>query len=200
MKTILLSLLLGFALFSLSSCSKSNPTGPSGNMQILPLKVGNTWIMQYTGYDTTGAALGTVYDTATVASDTVVSGVTWYHVSSLVIDGLFANKSDGLWGLGPTAGGSVVLKYPANAGDTWNVQADASTNYTVVLQSDSASVTVPKGTYSCYDYKMIINSEPEIEVYMCPGVGFVAMALYSVTNSGRSYKQAYGELTSLTLK
>ena len=141
-----------------------------------------------------------IYDSVTVTTDTVVSGVTWYHVFSQTIDGFFANKSDGLWGLGSSAGGFVVFKYPANAGDTWNVPMETYTTYQVTLQSNSAPVTVPKGTYTCYDYRMLLNSQPGLEVYLCSGVGFVAMNIYSITNSGRSYKQAYGELTSITLK
>jgi hypothetical protein len=200
MKTIPLSLLLSFVVFTLSSCSKSNPTGASGSQQILPLKLGNTWLMQYTVYDTTGAVEGMIYDTATVVTDTVISGVTWYHISSKVFGGgLTADKSDGLWEY-TSSTPSLFFKYPANVGDTWNAPMNASSTYQITLESDSASVTVPKGTYTCCDYQLLLNSQPAVEAYLCPGVGFVAIDVYSITKSGRSYKQAYGELTSITLK
>lgn len=199
MKTILLSLLLSAAVFSLSSCSKSNPTGPSGSEQMLPLKLGDNWVMQYTFYDTTGAVAGTFNDTVTVAKDTVASNITWYDVSSHVINGYFADESDGLWILS-SSGQFLAFKSPANVGDTWSFQTDASTSYQVTLESNGTSVTVPKGTYTCHDYKVAVNSGGGFEFYMCPGVGIVALDIYSVTESGRSYKYAYGQLLSFTLK
>ncbi len=199
MKTITFSLLLSLTIFMLSSCKKSNPVGPSSSQQILPLKLGNIWLMEYTVYDSTGTVEGMVYDTDTVARDTVISGITWYHVSGKVFDGYFADKSDGLYGLSSPTVEALLFKYPAKVGDTWNAQVDISTTYQVTLQSDNASVTVPKGTYVCYDYQMLLNSQPGFEVYLNPGLGFVAMDVYSITKSGRSYKQAYGELTSVTL-
>jgi len=199
MKLTLYSLLVSLALlFTISSCKKSNPVGPSNSQQILPLKIGDTWLIEYTVYDTTEAIEGTMYDTAMVKTDTVISGVTWHRVSSITIDGVFTDKSDGLWGFGST-GGFVIFRYPANVGDTWNAPMNSSATYEITLESDSASVTVPKGTYVCYDYRMLLNSLPKLEVYLSPGVGFVAMDVYSTTKSGRSYKQAYGELTSLIL-
>lgn len=156
--------------------------------------------MQYTVYDTAGAVEGMIYDTATVARDTVAGNVTWYHIDSKIFGGLLADESGGLYDYSSLTGPSLAFKYPGNVGDTWNALMDVSTTYQATIQSTNASVTVPKGTYVCYDYKLLLNSEPGLEVYMCPGVGFVAMDVYSMTNSGRSYKEAYGELTSVTLK
>ncbi len=144
--------------------------------------------------------MGAIYDTTTIVSDTVISGVTWYPISSRIFGGLIAQESNGLWTYSSSAGSSLVFKYPANVGDSWSSQMDASTTYQVTLESNDASVTVQKGTYSCYDYQMLLNSQPGLEVYLSPGVGFVALDLYSTTSSGRSYKQAHGELTGVTIK
>ncbi|HUI29251.1 MAG TPA: hypothetical protein VLX91_03465 [Candidatus Acidoferrales bacterium] len=157
--------------------------------------------MQYTVYDTTGIVEGMIYDTAKAATDRTISGVTWYRITSKVFGGFIANESDGLWTYDSSSGGSsLVFKYPANVGDNWDAVMNTSIAYQVTVQSVNATINVPKGTYTCYDYKMLLNSQPGLEVYLSPGIGFVAMEVYSFTKSGRSYKQAYGELTSVTLK
>lgn len=204
MKSIKKGLLLSVTLFTLASCNKSNPVNSPGGEQILPLNMGNTWLMQYTVYDTTGATQGTTYDTTSVTMDTVLAGETWYHIATKISSGplFYTNKSDGLWEmtLGSSIAPTLLYKYPANVGDNWSVQMDASTNYQVSLQSTGASVSVPKGNYACYDYRMLDNSQPVEEVYLNPGLGIVAIDIYASTNSGRSYRVAHGELVSVSLK
>lgn len=200
MKKILLTWLLSLSICMLPSCQKSNPVGPTGGQQIIPLKIGNTWLMHYTGYDTTGITRGAIDDTFKITTDTVVAGDTWYSISSTVFSTLYlTNKSDGIWTSGSSTAPCLIFKYPANVGDNWNAQVDPSTTFQISLQSKTISVTVPKGTYTCYEYRLITNSQPYLDLYLSPGVGFVAMDVYSSTNSGRSYKQAHGELTSFTL-
>jgi hypothetical protein len=200
MKTILFSLLVGILICTLPSCKESNPAGPEGGQLIIPLRIGNTWSMRYTVYDSTGSTRGTIDDTFKVVTDTVVAGDTWYTISSTIFSTLyFANRSDGIWTLGTSTEPSLIFKYPANVGETWNAQVDPSTTFQISLQSDTVSVTVPKGTYTCYEYRLLENSRPYLDLYASPGVGFVAMDIYANTDSGRSYKQARGELISFVL-
>jgi hypothetical protein len=164
--------------------------------------MGNSWVMQYTFYDTTGSILETFSDTSRVASDTVIAGVTWYYISSKLSHGVYyTNKSDGLWlmTLGTSTGPTLWYKYPANVGDNWTVQTVARPIIDEgVLQSDT-SMTVPKGTYACYKYRMLDNSQLVEQVYLCPGLGDVEIDLYLTTSSGLSYLQAHGELESASL-
>ena len=204
MKSILITLLLSIALLALSSCKKSNPVStPTTQQQTFPLAIGNTWLTLYTIYDTTGSMMGTISDTARVASDTVVSGETWYFISSQVSKGpiYYANEANGVWEL--TLGSSsptLLYKYPANVGDTWSVQGSGFSFNQGSLHSNNASITVPKGTYACYDYRMLENSQLIEEAYFYAGVGVVQLDSYSSTNSGRSYLRVHGELVSSSLK
>lgn len=202
MKTVLISLLLGAVVLTLSSCKKSNPVNSSSEQQIIPMKMGDSWVMQYAVYDTTGTTLETLADTSRVVSDTVIAGVTWYYVSSKISHGVYyTNKSDGLWlmTLGGSAGSTLLYKYPASVGDNWSVEAAAAPIITEGRLQADTSVTVPKGTYSCYEYDMLDNSQLVEQVDLCPGLGDVQVDLYSSTKSGRSYHELRGELVSASI-
>jgi hypothetical protein len=203
MKSILIFILLNLAVFTLSSCKKSNPVSTPAEEQIYPLAIGDTWVTLSTVYDTTGVVLWTELDTSTVWSDTIVSGKMWYSISSLPSRGpiYYTNESDGFWEMivgisGPT----LLYKFPANAGDTWSVQGNAVSFNKGSLLSNGVSVTVPKGTYDCYEYRMFENSQLVEDAYFYPGVGLVELNVYSNTNSGRPYIQVQGELVSFSLK
>jgi hypothetical protein len=102
---------------------------------------------------------------------------------------------------GPNAMAPTLLyKYPDSVGDSWNTSYYDSTTLQVSVEQTSTSVTVPQGTYACYEYKTLYNSEPQEDDYFYPGVGFIADDYYSYTNSGRMYKKAHRELVSVTLK
>jgi hypothetical protein len=197
MKSALFTLLLSFTLFlTFSSCKKSNPVGPPDNNEIWPLKTGNTWVLQSTYYDSTGAVSSTGLWAIEVTKDTVVEGQTWYRLFDNSY--FYTNKSDGLWLLwsNSTAMSELLLwKYPVSAGDNW-----PNYPYQVTAESTNVSITVPNGTYTCYLYRMTYNSQPAEDDYLCPGVGIVARNVYLTTSTGIVYKEYHGELSSLTLK
>jgi hypothetical protein len=200
MKSILSPLLLSFAVLTISSCKKSNPVSSSSSSgQILPLETGNTWVYRYTDFDTSGAAYATGYDTLVVGRDTFVGNDTWYQIR---LD-LWTNKSDGAWqmamvpdSLAPT----LVFKYPADVGETWTPQVDPWDTCQVSVQANNTSMTVPKGTYTCYQYRWVINSHLMVDDYMCPGMGLIAMDTYLATSSGRAYRDHHEELVSAIIK
>jgi hypothetical protein len=194
MKSFKNALLFCFLVFVFTSCSKDNPVDSSPSVkQIWPLKPGNTWVVCATEYDTTGAVTQTGSGAIIVTTDTVVAGETWYHISG-VGSMFYTNRSDGLWVmLNSTAGlfQGLFFKYPVSAGDSWNLGGDQ-----ISLQSADTLITVPAGTFHCYEYRLSINDY----YYYCPGVGFIAEDSYSSTNSGRLYIRERLSITSFTLK
>ncbi|HUI31806.1 MAG TPA: hypothetical protein VLX91_16475 [Candidatus Acidoferrales bacterium] len=197
MKSIPFVLSISLILFTLSSCKKSNPAGPSGGDQIWPLKVGDSWTFTITQYDSTGNVTATFPYTYSVTGDTVVAGETWYLVSNW---GPYpcTNRDDGLWEMEVSISGifqGLLFKYPANTGDAWWSGADS-----VYVQSTSASITVPRGTYTCYEYLLFYRSSLVVDYYYCPGTGWIESDWYATTSTGQSYKRHHSELTSFTLK
>ncbi len=201
MKTSIFSLLLCISICTLPSCNKSNPAGPSGSQQIIPLNLGNNWSMHYTVYDTAGAERQTINDTFKITTDTVVAGDTWYTIASEVFSTLYlTSKSDGIWTSGTSVAGAPIFKYPANVGDNWTAQVDTSTTFQISVQSTNDPVGISNGGYTCYEYRLMENSRPYADIYLSAGVGFVMMNLYSTTNSGQPYLLAHGELVSYVLR
>jgi hypothetical protein len=181
----------------LTSCKKDNPVDSSPSVkQIWPLKMGNTWAVHMIEYDTTGAVTQSGSGTLVVTTDTIVGGETWYQISGVGSDGLmfYTNRSDGLWVMSSSTSGlfqGLFFKYPVSAGDSWNLGGDQ-----MFLQSADTLITVPAGTFHCYEYRLSMSDY----YYFCPGVGFIAEDSYSSTNSGRLYIVARISIASFTLK
>lgn len=176
MKSLLFIIQLMLTIFMVSSCNKANPVGPSSGQQIWPLKVGDTWAYRLTYFDTTGAVNDTANATLVITSDTLFDGDTWYQINWQA--DFYTNKSDGLWMTQfQTTPNTVPIlpqllwKYPANAGDSYD---------SVTVESTNTSVTIPQGTYICYDYRDHYNSKPVSDNYLCPGVGRIATDFFLI--------------------
>jgi hypothetical protein len=197
MKSFLNALLFCLAVFLLTSCKKSNPVDSSPSvLQIWPLKSGNTWAYHLIYYDTTGAISQSGSGAFVVTTDTIVGGETWYHISGSGTT-FYTNRSDGFWVMSNSTSGlfqGLLFKYPDSAGDSWNYGGDQ-----IFVQSTDTSITVPAGTYHCYEYRLLYNSKPVCDYYYCPGVGFIAEDYYSSTNSGRLYRAWSLSISSVTL-
>jgi hypothetical protein len=195
-------LLVVLIIVSLSCKKDENPASPSDTgLPILPLKTGNAWVFRWTSYDTTGATTGTGNDTLMVGRDTLISGAAWYQFTAPEV--FWTNKADGAWRLisGPSPlPSALAFKYPANAGDVWNLPLTSEVTLQLIVVSTGVSVTVPKGSYNCYQYNSLYGTRMVEGDYLCPGVGLVAYDVYSVTSSGRVYRYARSELVSLVLK
>jgi hypothetical protein len=199
MKSFVNALLFCFVVFMLTSCKKDNPVDSSPSVkQIWPLKPGNTWAFSTIEYDTTGAVTQSGSGAFVVTTDTIVGGETWYHISSSGTT-FYTNRSDGFWVMSNSTFGlfqGLLFKYPVSAGDSWNCGGDQ-----IFLQSADTLITVPAGTFHCYEYRLLYNSEPMSDYYYyCPGVGIIAEDSYSSTNSGRLYIEGRLSITSVTLK
>jgi hypothetical protein len=197
MKSFVNALLFCFVVFMLTSCKKDNPVDSSPSVkQIWPLKPSNTWAYHTIEYDTTGAITQSGSGALVVTTDTIVGGETWYQISGAWSGGsmFYTNRSDGLWIMSNSTSGlfqELFFKYPVSAGDSWNFGGDQ-----IFLQSADTLITVPAGTFHCYEYRLSMSDY----YYFCPGVGIIAEDSYSSTNSGRLYIEGRLSITSVTLK
>jgi len=196
MKLIVNALLFCFLIFFITSCKKDNPVDSSPSVkQIWPLKQGNTWAFSTIEYDTAGVVTHSGSGTFVVTTDTIVTGETWYHITGggSGESMFYTNRSDGLWVMSNSTTGifrGLFFKYPVSTGDSWNLGGDP-----MFLQSADTLITVPAGTFHCYEYRLSMSDY----YYFCPGVGFIAEDSYSSTNSGRRYLKERLTITSFTL-
>jgi hypothetical protein len=194
MKSFGNALLFCFVVSLLASCKKDNPVDSSSSVkQLWPLKTGNTWSFSAVAYDSTGTVTQSGSGSLVVTADTLVGDETWYHISG---GGsvFYTNRSDGIWGMSTGTSGifqGLFFKYPVSIGDSWNFGGDQ-----IFLQSADTVITVPAGTFHCYEYRMSMSDY----YYFCPGVGFIAEDSYSTTNSGSLYIRERLSITSFTLK
>ncbi len=141
------------------SCKNENKLvdPPIDTSQIIPLKIGNSWIHQVTQYDTLGNVITTVPETTLVISDTVINGKHAFLFSS---GDVFWNDDSGFWMKLYQKSPILVYKYPANIGDYY------SNNLTVICKD--SLILSPKGSFKCYGYSNSIGM-----FYICPGIGLI---------------------------
>ncbi|MCX6271486.1 MAG: hypothetical protein NTU44_09755 [Bacteroidetes bacterium] len=186
MKKLLLVLFAASMLMGVS-CKKDKD---ESNKTLFPLKVGNVWNFRELMND---SVIGTHFNK--VLKDTnMFSNEQWFVVTYDNTTNLYMKiKNDGLWfAMNDT---NMVLKpvlfykYPA----TINEQYQPTSGVTVTVLSTSVNVTVPAGTFNCYEYEVVYGIDAVYDEYYCPGVGLVKIA-----NNGIA--QTVTELTSYTLK
>lgn len=154
----------------------SPATPPTTSTQIIPLAVGNQWTMRITDWGTDGNATTVKNEILEILRDSIVAGERWFVMRSyggrLI---LCMNKPDGFYQL--RSGKSTLwLKYPASVNDSYQ-SPDANTNTRIV--SVNLNVSVPKGTFVCYQYEssFIPLGGFRTNHYYSPGVGYVASEL-----------------------
>ena len=178
-----LTFLIGlFSLVLLCGCGASSDNEQILDFSIIPLAAGNKWIYETTYYDSTGIVLATRTDSSFVGLTRVVNGKTWYYYinqGTLTPEDafLFRNDSLGLWQFNEDLRiESFTLKYPATAGEIYNLTDDSSFTATrMLVVSTTEAVSTHKGVFICYRYKPI-QREPtntENEVYAAPSVGII---------------------------
>lgn len=207
------------ALFAWT-CSDQLPTESSGEKgEIMPLAVGNRWIGVTTKFDTNGLVTSTTFDTILVDTMVIEDGEPWYLSNRQIHE---RNTADGYWVWFKMIVGMelkfMTAKYPATVGEMFNLDTvlDASINgdnvdsalqYTTVL-STRRRVTVPAGTYLCYQYRTImkvlaapfaldgVGNEYQLyyDQYYAPGIGKVKGETFARTRTGRLYINLRWEL------
>ena len=206
-KVIFFSLLLG-TVFFLNACKKEdNPVNQGGTTTatvLMPLKLGNQWIYRSISLDSLGVVQHVDTSTFKIVRDTLIQNERWYFIGrDSTARELLTNRTDGLWYMSLHSTGTIAqaavlfAKYPANVNDSW-LGPDSST---VKLITNNLAVTVPQGTYTCYQYSYTNKRTGAVEQskYFPPGRGFVKDEGYSRTSSGQTYVAARRGLIGLTL-
>ena len=196
MKTIYICLYICLFFFG---CKKDdNPTASTAAAtQILPLKAGNQWTFKVTNYNQAGVVTSTGTMTITVLRDSIIAGETWSVLSNSIATNLavYTNRTDGLYAM--SSGTPYLLaKYPGSVNDTYSgIQSSKK------IMSTNISITVPKGTYSCYQYQTTssVISTLVTNEYYSPGVGYVQFEGADIGTDGKVYRSTLYELVSCIL-
>ena len=184
-----------FFLLSMLACEKEDSsTGPlpiDQSTTIFPLTVGNTWVVDITNYDSTGAVLYTNRSSIQILRDTTIESELWY-----IGYGILTNRTDGLYDYqaGATSPVSLRYRYPAASGSIYPYRG-----VTVKLLSIDDTVTVRAGTYVCYRYRTGIDSVTYTDEYFARGVGLIKSESFNPYSSRGVYEYLNYELVSVTL-
>ena len=143
-------------LLSLISCKEESSTEPETTSSLYPLKVANVWT-----YDkaTNLGDYEDIYLVEAKVSDTIFkvkftsSGSMGDNREETIVA---ENKSDGYY-----QDGTIIYKYPAEAGDTYQ-----SGSRTITVIATNVSITVPAGTFNCIEYESGGST-----YWVSPGVG-----------------------------
>ncbi len=181
-----------------ASCSDKS-TNPQPTGVLIPLAIGNQWQYAGTDYDSS-YEIGVDTVLLEIVKDTLIQNMTFYIVTadSVRDPEIFwpSNQSDGMWVFIPFDSTlALAFKYPASVGD-WVIFENDS----VVVVSTNASVTVPGGTFSCYQYNTYSSGTGLEQIwYFSPNLGLVKTEDYSKTPGGRLYVDEQLELISFNL-
>ena len=186
-------------LLFICGCNKNeSPTeGLNSSSGILPLKIGNKWIMNVTNYDSTGAVSSTSIDTISIISDTTINSEKWYYSDFW---GLVTNRSDGLW-ISMFSDQFIFFKFPISANDSYTTVMDIP----VKVISVNIQVSVPSGLYTCYQYEMSLpdpistTNSLYIDTYLAPGKGLIKYENYQKKPDGQMLLTSREELKTLIL-
>ena len=187
MKNILFLLSFSVIITAIPSCDKSNPVSYDSSIGIIPLTVGNTWVMTFSYCDSNGVVTETGIDSAWVSEDTVISGQRYFLVSdqqknsvgipvTQIVSYLARNSSSG-YSLRFGSNEQILYDYPSHIGDT-------------SIVASNEVVTVPTGTYHCIVYQIRagtyeINGVNHYIIgkhYICPNIGMIKAEVLNPQN------------------
>ena len=191
----------------------STPSDAEPEPSILPLAIGNQWILEYTSIRDSGNNLRTSTDTDTlhIVGDTTVQGERWFEMSGSggthIFRGFYAQRTDGIWRryISPTRATIPVLWYkqPASTGDRYKIIFTEGNDDDVemTLRSKEALRQTQTGTLKAYQYELratAFDFGPEgilpvqgaplrFSHYLAPALGFVELeARYVTANDDRT--------------
>lgn len=137
-------------------------TDPSGvTSPIYPLKVENKWTFKQIYLSNDGPVFGSDTVSQTIVGEEMMNGEKWFLVASTAsADQLITSRQDGIYLYYPDINTAVLkYKYPAAMGEEytsgyeeWTGAADTLVTFQMTVDSTNEVVTVPKGTYQCYEY------------------------------------------------
>jgi hypothetical protein len=207
------------SLVSQLGCDHLSETIPikGGTGPLIPLAVGNHWIMQSSSYDSLGnlTSVSPPDTMVAIASDTIVNGVRWYvrpwldvliayRLSELGVHVRLVSAHDDTTEF-------LYFRYPANLGDTlgypdvWfngtKPKYYSSSSSMSRLTSLDTIVSVPAGTFRCVRYRVARHGEPiGTDYYFAAGYGWIRKDMWSITPLGRRiFIVARDEATAIIL-
>jgi len=176
----LIILIFGF-VFVLMGCKKEDTSPaasamtPLSSIQIVPHKIGNRWNLRsvnFTSHDTN-------YFANSIIKDTLIGLELWFieefgNAGSSVPT---KNKNDGLYFYHNTINsGELAYKYPAQVNDGYY---SSYYNDSIIVLSINSTVTVPAGTFNCYQYFTYrLWGTYAGYIYVSPEIGFVKSESY----------------------
>jgi hypothetical protein len=177
------------------SCRSSTESQP--NTVAWPLKVGDTWIYRYLGYDNQGSQTSDYIDSTFFSRDTIINGETWFVINNS--SSAFGNRNDGLWryALTNTSSPFLVVKYPTLVGDTYNIGS-----YKATVASINEPLNLPAGNFNCIKLEIKGTDATDFieEEYIVPNIGQVRTVRFNISASGASIEANESNLVSYTLK
>ncbi|QIX60193.1 hypothetical protein FY528_01255 [Hymenobacter lutimineralis] len=178
-------LLLG--IVGLISCQKEAAMAPAPE-QVVPLRVGNTWMYQRYYFDDNGAVTDSTIFTRTVLRDTLINQSTWYILSNRDI---VQNNQNGYVRYNPSDPAGIILYANARFGGSIGYGYEYPT-YTLWVMTWRAPAPAPVATsrhrYNAIRYAIewqyqYHNQSPPLvqkrEEYVTPGLGMVHANYYA---------------------
>lgn len=200
---IKLFFLLIAIVFLAVGCSEDS-TGPSSNVVIMPLAVGNEWVQRVTMYYLDGSIDTTYLDTIRIR-DKVFDGSDTIYLFNSNLAG--ANRKNGYY-IALSDSLQIIAKYPVFAGEVfrrdtsidvpvWDTTSIRDTIISKFLCKETNTfVNVAAGSFYCYKYQIHTSgtfradagASPEyienlIEYYYAPGIGEVKSYSYGWKDS-----------------
>ncbi len=160
---------------------------------IVPLAVGNQWTTRASSRNAEGKLISSGIQTSRIISDTTIDGERWFVEEFSSSDdnpsrtGLCTNRSDGFYIL--RSGAPLLsVKYPVSVGDRYQgFGGDAK------VLSTNEKISVPKGTFVCYQYSVSLRGPAMARATICysPGVGLVSTEAVTLAANNVSTSSTY---------
>ncbi|PKL85857.1 MAG: hypothetical protein CVV22_04785 [Ignavibacteriae bacterium HGW-Ignavibacteriae-1] len=196
-----LSLFSLFILILALGCSEDSNSPNNNSKELMPLKIGNKWVYNYTSFD--NFEVKTTKGTLTVVSDEMYNGERYYIIEmsdgdqAIIPPIYYINKSDGLYMLffeENQEPETVLIKYPVTEGEIF---FNDGFHKSYVEKVDTL-ISTSAGKFKCIKYVDIIHLNGEqihkSIKYYCPGIGLIA------SKSGNWSLDDRTELVTYTLK
>jgi hypothetical protein len=209
MKKLSLISLISFIL--VLSCSDDSNSPNNNADELIPLKIGNTWVHDITYYDDfLGENSGKV--TSTIVSEEMHNGEKYYRMEHLnhndnkkeILPFYLINKSDGFYLISiedKIEPETDIIKYPVKEGEI--IRSDEfSKSY---IEKVDTLISTRAGKFKCIKFVDLIlfdgQENGQIISYFCPGVGQIAIEDYKINyETGNQYIVFKSELISYILK
>jgi hypothetical protein len=192
--TLILVTLVSVTLVTLSCKDNAVPVGSRGNADaIIPLAIGNQWVTQMNGWDSTGRPQVQLIDSIRIGRDTIIQLERWYVWNA----GTYVtNRPTGFWTLESSLP-ELFLKFPASLNDWYVFRGD-----TVQVTATDTIITVSGGTFHCVCYH-VRYEWPDIVrqvLYASPNTGEIRRETFARTSGGREYLASRADLVSFRLQ